>query len=197
MSTSREPTSLEQLLDRLGEAAQERDRVSLDAVLRVVGRRSFGVLLLAAGLITLAPLIGDIPGVPTVMGLFVVLIALQLLLGRERFWLPGWLLGRSVRADHLRRALVWMRRPARFVDRFLRPRLTFLTAGPAAYAIAAMCILIAAVMPVMEFVPFSANAAGVALTSFGLSLIVRDGLLAMLASGCVLVTVGLMAYHLV
>lgn len=74
-----------------------------------------------------------------------------------------------------------MKPAARFVDRLLRPRLTILTQGAGTYAIAALCLGIAATMPVMEMVPFSANAAGLALTVFGLSLVARDGLLALFA----------------
>jgi hypothetical protein len=39
----------------------------LEAILDIVGRRSFSPVLLIAGLITLAQLISDFPGVPTLM----------------------------------------------------------------------------------------------------------------------------------
>jgi hypothetical protein len=55
VSRDQEVTNLEQLLDRIGKATQDDDRVSLGAVLDVVGRRSFGPLLLLAGLVPLAP----------------------------------------------------------------------------------------------------------------------------------------------
>lgn len=76
--------------------------------------------MLLAGLITLAPVIGDIPGVPTIVGAVVFLFAGQLLFGRKCFWLPRWLLRRSIARDRLDVALGWLRRPARFCDRFLR-----------------------------------------------------------------------------
>src|SRR5690606_34742905 len=83
--TNERPTNLEQLLDRIGEAARQHQDggVSLDAILDEIGRRSFGPLLLVAGLITLAPIIGDIPGVPGLMGLLVLLIAGQVLFHHE------------------------------------------------------------------------------------------------------------------
>jgi hypothetical protein len=74
-----------EVLDRISETAPENGRVSLGAILEVVGRRSLGPLLLMAGLVLLAPIIGDIPGVPTAIGLVVLLIAVQLLLRREHF----------------------------------------------------------------------------------------------------------------
>ncbi len=177
----KELTSLEQLLDCIGKANTSRGQVSLGAILEAMGSRSFGPLLLVAGLIILAPFIGGIPGVPTTMAILVLLSAGQLLFRREQFWLPRWLLKRSVARDKLCRGLKWLRRPAQFLDRVTRPRLTVFTQGAGIYVIAIACIAIAAVTPVMEFVPFSANGAGAALTAFGLALLARDGFLALLA----------------
>lgn len=144
----------------------------------------------------LAPVIGDIPGVPSIMGVLVVLTAGQLLFRRNHFWLPQWLLKRSVAQNKLCKTLEWLRRPARFVDRLLRPRLTMLTYRTGSYVIAIVCIVIAAATPVMEAVPFSANVAGAAITAFGLALIAHDGLLALLAFVFTAMTGGLIVYNL-
>ena len=74
-----EPTSVGELLDRIDEAANREEQVSVDSILDQVGHRSFGPMLLFAGLVMLAPVIGDIPSVPTLMGTLVVLTAGQLL----------------------------------------------------------------------------------------------------------------------
>jgi hypothetical protein len=50
-----------------------------------------------------------------------------------------------------------------------------LTRDAGTYVIAIACLAIAAAMPPMEVVPFSANGAGAALTAFGLALIAHDG----------------------
>ncbi|MFP4561281.1 MAG: exopolysaccharide biosynthesis protein [Thiohalorhabdus sp.] len=193
---SQDPQSLEELLDQIGEAASEQGQVSMDAILESVGRRSFGPILLLAGIITLAPIVGDLPGMPTIMGILVLLTAGQLLFQREYFWLPSWMLNRAVGQDGLRKALDWMRPPARFLDRWTRPRLRMFAQGTGFYAIAAVCVLIAFGMPVMEVVPFSANGAGAALLAFGLSLIARDGLLALVAFVVTGLTAGAVAYTL-
>jgi hypothetical protein len=191
-----DPSNLEQLLDRIGEAPEDEGRVSLDAILDVVGRRSFGPVLLVAGLITLAPIIGDIPGVPTIMGILILLVAGQVLFRHEHFWLPGWVLRRSISRDKLTKALGWLQRPARFIDRLLRPRLTVLTRPIGAYVIAFMCLQIALIMPFMEVVPFSANAAGLVLAAFGLALIACDGVLALIAYATLALSLGIAAYTL-
>jgi hypothetical protein len=184
---SESTAGLERLLDRLRETEAEagaeagRDQISFDAILDAVGRRSFGPLLLLAGVVTLPPLVGDIPGVPTLMGLFVVLTAAQLLLGRDNFWLPGWLLRRSVDRSKIENGISWLRRPAGWIDRVLRPRLSFLVEGPGTWVVGVASLLVALAMPPMELVPFSANIAGLALSALGLALITKDGLLAIVA----------------
>lgn len=190
-------TTLEQLIVRLREASQGVDRVSLRAIIESVGSRSFGPLLLIAGVITVMPIIGDIPGVPTAMAVVVLLTSIQLLLHREYFWLPDWLLNRSVSRKTFIKALQWSLSPAHFIDRLLRPRLVFLTRRAGVYLIAVMCIVIAAAMPPMEVVPFSATGAGAALSAFGLSLIAQDGLLALLAFALTVGTLGFVAYQLI
>lgn len=192
---AKEPENLKQLLDRIDEAANGREVVLLESILNAVGRRSFGPLLLLAGVILVSPLSG-IPALPTTMSLLVLLTAVQLLAGRERFWLPRWILKRSITRNNLDKALRCLRPVAGFVDRFLRTRLTGLIHGGGIYVIAVICAVIAAGIPVMELVPFSATSAGAALTAFGLSLIARDGFLALTAFLFTVATLGAVAHAL-
>lgn len=182
MSKNKNPENLEQLLDQIGKGINEEDdQVFLEDILEVVGRRSFGPLLLVAGVITMTPVIGDIPGVPTIMGCIVFLIAIQLLFRAKHFWLPDILLKRSAEPVKVRKGVEWIRPPAKFIDGFLRPRLTIFTEGPAIYVIAVICLVIAVSMPLIDVVPFSGYVAGLALTAFGLSIMAHDGLVALLA----------------
>ena len=114
----------------------------------------------------------------------------------EHFWLPRWLLNRSVSHDKLEKALKWMRKPARFIDRGLKPRLTMFTSGVGAYVIAIICAQVAVAMPFMEVVPFSANLAGLVLTIFGLALIACDGQLALVAFFVLAASLGVLVYNL-
>lgn len=193
---SGEATNLEELFDQIENADSEGGKVSVNAILDEVGHRSFGPLLLLAGVITLAPIIGDIPGMPTIMALIVILTAGQLLFRRKYFWMPEWLLKRSVSRDKLTKGLGWMRKPARYIDRWIQPRLTIFVKGAGTYLIAVVCLIIALAMPVMEVVPFSANGAGAALTAFGLALIARDGLLSLIALVFAMGTLGMVIYNL-
>lgn len=181
-------TNLQQLLDQIRASAGSSGQVSVNDILNGVGERSFGPVLLLAGLITLTPLIGDIPGVPTILGLIVLLTLGQLLFQRHSIWLPSWISQRSVPRDKLLKGLDWLQKPARFLDRWTGPRLVFLVDGPGLYVMATLCMLVAMAMPAMEVVPFSANGAGAALMAFGLAIVARDGLLAVVATSLTLLT---------
>lgn len=194
MSMVQELTNLEGLLDRIGNAARDLDRVTLGAVVEAIGSRAFGPLLVMVGIILVSPLSG-IPGVPTTMGIVVMLIAMQLLLRRKKFWLPDWLLRRSIARNRLDKSIAWLRTPACFIDRWLRPRLTILTRGFGVFPIPIICIIIAVSLPVMELVPFSATSAGFILTAFGLSLISHDGFLALVAFILTAITFVFVVYY--
>lgn len=194
-ATASEISNLEDLLERISEAEEDDGRVSLEAILEAIGRRSFGPLILFAGLVTLSP-VGDIPGVPTMVAVLVLLVTIQLLAGRRYFWLPGWLLRRSLTKKRLNKAISWMDRPAKVVDRLVRPRLVVLSTGRGVYVVAAACAMIALAMPPMELVPFTATGAGAALSAFGLALIAHDGVLAILAMAFSVVTLGSIGYQL-
>jgi hypothetical protein len=170
---------LQQLLERLDQAACG-ERPDVECMIEAVGRSSFGALLLLGGLITVSPL-DIIPGIPTLIAVVVLIVCVQLLVGRRYFWLPSWVLRRSISGRRFRQALSWLRKPARFGDRLVRPRLTALTGEAGIKVIAVASIAVACAMPVMEVVPFSANLAGIALTAFGLAVIAHDGLLALVA----------------
>lgn len=182
MEEKPQPKNLNELLDRFDEAAEDKKDVSLDDIMDAVGRRSFGPMLLLAGLVVSAPGVGDIPGVPTLLGLFVLIVAVQLLFGRDHFWLPKWLLNRSVSREKLKKmtSSKWVRKPAKFVDHLLKERLKIFTGKKAAYAIAIVSSAMSLAMPLTELVPLSANGVGAGLVAFGVSLIARDGLMALI-----------------
>lgn len=172
--------SLGDVLDRLELAQKDGEVVRIEALLEAMGRRSFGPMLLVPGLLVLSPISG-IPGVPTLSGAIVFLIAIQLLIGRKYFWLPGWILNRGISYKLFKRSLAVMRPIARVVDKVLRQRLVWIAESAGVHVVAAACVLVAVTMPPLELLPFAATAAGVAITAFGLALIGRDGVLGIIA----------------
>lgn len=118
----REEQSLEDLLQDLERTAAENGpKVAVEDIYHAIGMRSFGPLLFIAGLLAITPISG-IPDVPSALGLAVVLIAGQMLIGRDAFWLPKRFLKLKVSADKLGKSAAFARKPARFIDRLARPR---------------------------------------------------------------------------
>lgn len=184
-----EPQNLKTLLQLLEEAGEPEEPISIEGMLEATGQRSFGALLLIPGLLLFSPLSG-IPGLPTFFAVMIGLIAMQLLVGRTHFWLPKWLLNRCASRSKYDRAIAFLKRPARLIDRVIRHRLTVLTEGIAVYINALVCLLIAVAMPPLELIPFGNSVAGAALTCLGLGTMARDGALVIAA----LLPLGLLAY---
>lgn len=195
MAQDEEVHNLEQMLERIGQAVRNKEIITLGEVIEAVGSRSFGPLLLMAGTVSVSPLSG-IPGMPTTMGVLVFLIGIQLLVGRRHFWLPGWMLHRSISYHKMLQSLKWLMPGARFIDRWLRPRLTVLVQNGGSYLLATVCVVVSLTMPALELVPFAATSAGLVVATSGLALIARDGLLALFALVFTVVIIGFAVYGL-
>ncbi|HEY0962089.1 MAG TPA: exopolysaccharide biosynthesis protein [Pseudomonadales bacterium] len=183
---------LASLIERVEQLTYINGEVCLDDLVQVVGKRWFGPLLMIPGLVLVVPGVGDIPGVGALMGLVVLLLSIQAMFDRKRVWLPRWLACRNVSERKVLKAIRWVRKPAAFIDRHTRRRMTWAVKHSSMYVIAATCILIAAIIPVLELVPGSGMLAGTAITNFGLALLAHDGLIALVAIGFSLGVIGML-----
>lgn len=188
-----EPHSVGDVLDKLRELADEGD-VQIGHATEAFGSRSYGPFLVIVPLIDISP-VGGIPGLPTAMALVVFLIAIQIVLGRKHLWLPGFIAKRTVSADKVRKVADKTRGVANFLDRWFHGRLPALTQGPFVRAAGVAIILMTFAVPPLELLPFATTAPMVAILAFGLALMVRDGVLmiiaTVLAAGAVAVGFGL------
>jgi hypothetical protein len=82
------------VLDTLADAGDE-DEVTIGQILDAFGDRSLAPVLLVPAMLTASPISG-IPGVPTVTGIIVALIVVQMLMGRDTLWVPKALARRGV-----------------------------------------------------------------------------------------------------
>ncbi|MEM6330429.1 MAG: exopolysaccharide biosynthesis protein [Planctomycetota bacterium] len=182
MTNQTDTQSLTGVVDDLQDKAAEDGDLSVDDALDEFAGRLFGPLLMLPGFVTLSPL-GYIPTVPTLMALLVILVTGQLLVGLQHPWVPGFLASRSVDEERYRRAVEKSRSWLTWVDRLTSQRLTWLVTGPMKYAIAAVCTLVALMLPPLEFLPMACMAPGAALLLLGLAITAKDGLLAILGLG--------------
>lgn len=172
-STVAQALTVNAVLDRLL-ASIAGERVSVAEIVAGLGERSFAPLLLLPALILVSP-ISSIPGMPTMGALIIGLVTVQMLLGRSSLWLPGALARRSIPAKRMQLAVKWLRRPAGWVDRNIRPRLVHLARRPLSYIALLVCLCVTLTMPLMEFVPALATVAASAITLFAIGLMTLDG----------------------
>ena len=175
-----EPHSIEDVLDRVETLGEQRDKVRVGDALDRFGRRSFGPILLLLPLIELSP-IGGIPGLPTFLALMIALIAGQLVFGRDHVWLPKFIERRAIEGDKLARAAHRLDGAATRVDGWFHGRLRRLTRGVWQRAAGLVVIALCASVPPLELIPFASSAPMIAIAAFGLALMVRDGLLMLIA----------------
>jgi len=158
------------------------DTVSVGDLLNAVGRRSYGPVLMLLGFIAISPLT-IIPGANWLIALVTLIFAVQLLIGKNFPWVPR----KAIEFSFPRSALVkgveigspWAGR----IDKFLKPRLTFLTDPPFAQLVALVCIAAALITFPLGFVPFGPLLPGLTILLFGLGLTSRDGFVLILAGG--------------
>lgn len=167
---------LADVLDALRELGESKDQVSVADIREQFGERSVGPFLIVPALLELSP-IGAVPGFPTLLALIIIAFSVQILFGRRHLWLPGFIERRELPGPKLAKGMSTLRPAAAWVDRFIKHRLPALTRKPFRMLIAVLCIVLCAVVPLLEVVPFASSVPMGAIVMFGLGLIGRDGLL--------------------
>ena len=94
-------------------------RVSVRCIHDALGERGFAALLVIFAAFNLIPLP---PGASTFLGLPMVIVATQMMMGTRRPWLPAFLLNRSISAEQFRVAMAWVVPRLVRIERLIRPR---------------------------------------------------------------------------
>ena len=151
----------------------------------VLQDRAFAVLIVLLGLPNCLPMP---PPIPLICGLLLALVAAQIILGRPTPWLPGVLLRRSIASSDVDRAVARAMPAFRRLERFSRPRMTFLD-NPLAMRVMGIVVFIMA-LGLLFAPPFVGQIPlGIAVCLVGLGLVERDGLVVL--GGLIIGSVGL------
>lgn len=186
--------SLTDILDALEEAATG-PTVAISDILEEIGDRSFAPIILVPALILVSPLSG-IFGLPTIGAIFMLLVTLQKLLGRDHVWFPDFLKRRKVTSDRLSKAVSWLRRPVTWVDTQTHKRLTVLVSRPANIVTLLLIVCICIIIPFLEVLPMVTSIFALAISLFSIGLLARDGLFTLLGYTQVALSGGLVLWLL-
>jgi hypothetical protein len=148
------------------------DGLTLREIRDRLDERAFGLMILILAIPCLVP---ALYGVPQIVGVPILMLAGQMLVGRQEPWLPEALLKRTVSKAMLDRMADFAVKRMGWFERLSRPRLKMFADGVAEQAAAAFMILatVTIVLPLTNTIP------SVALALLAVGLIQRDGLFVM------------------
>lgn len=184
--------ALSDVLDQLQDSV-EGESIRVQDVVEHLGHRSFASVMLIFSLISTSPA-SAIPGITAIVAVIVFILVVQMLIGRKCLWLPGFITRRRMSKAKLCKGIAWLRKPVHFVERFLKPRLTFFFHRPWLYVPLALVLVLTLFMPFMEVVPTSGSIASAVIALFAAGLLTRDGAL-VIASLLVLSGIPLAVWH--
>jgi len=151
------------------------ETVTLGWVLEQLNERAFGLFLLVLALPCCIPFLY---GIPQVVALPLMLISVQILMGRHVPWLPARLAARTVSSADLhnlaQRAGPWLRR----IETVSSPRLGLLTRAPLDQVVGAALVLFSA--SILVPIPGTNTVPGIAVVAIAMGLLQRDGILVIL-----------------
>lgn len=176
-STAAQATSVNEIVDRLAELADQ-DRIIVGEMVDAFGSQSFLPLLMIPALLVVSPLSG-IPLFSSACGITIAAISVQMVAGRQRLWLPQFVVRRSLEGERARDAIERLHGVASWLDHHAQDRFRPLLRWPGRKLIQALCLLCGIAMPFLEVVPFSSSVLGAAVLLFATALLLRDGLFAL------------------
>ena len=168
--------------------ADEREYVTVGEMAGRFGGRAFGALLFIFAVPNLLPLP---PGSTTILGAPLLLLSPQLAIGLSRPWLPRFVNERPIRRADLARAFAKVLPTLRRIETVSGPRLTWLF-GPIGDRVTGLICTALALVLVLP-IPLGNVAPSIIIALFGLALVQRDGVLALITTALTLGSAWLMA----
>ena len=144
--------------------------------MRILGDKTFGAAILVFALPVLLPLP---PGSPFILGLPLIFITAQLMLGRRTLWLPAFVGSRRIPLDRLRPTLGRAADGLSRAEGFFKSRHPLFCTARADRLTGAACLALSVVMFLP--IPLASLLPALALSAFALGLVRNDGI--MIASG--------------
>lgn len=147
-----------------------RSRISVGDLVQNLKFRAFGAMLLIFALPNALP---ALPGTSAILGLPLLYLTFQLMLGRAA-WLPGFISNRSMQREDMAKLIAKMSPWLHRAERLLVPRLLWVTSPVAERVIGALCLVLAIVLVLP--IPLGNMLPALAISLMALGLLEKDGL---------------------
>jgi len=163
------PTRTSDLLIQLADAS-DADDMSIGEVLEALSDRAFGMILLILALPCAVPFVYIIPQIVSVP---MMLIALQIMLGRHTLWMPAGLKARTFPRASFRSLAVRAKKYLGWAEAISAPRLGALTRGRWEQLFG-LFMVVFAISVALPF-PLTNTTPGIAIVIMSIGFIERDG----------------------
>lgn len=169
--------SVSRLLVAFARSGRE-ERIDLGSLVAALERRGHGVLLVLFGLPNLIP--NPVPGLSAVFGIPLAILSVQMIRQQPHPWLPRWLARREIERDAYCRIVGRAAPRLVRVEHILRPRLSFMLTPVAISLMASLCLVLSLLLALP--IPLTGSLLSAPIVLFGLALIQRDGVSALIAA---------------
>jgi len=153
------------------------NKVTLFDIKTALHERGFGILIIIFSLPLSVP-IPVPPGYTTILSIPLILFSLQLLFGFDSPWMPSWLERRSFQRSTLALVVEKTSPVLEKIEKFMKPRLSFIFYGPGEKILAFMMLLCAIIIALP--LPFTHFLPAIGTTLISLSIMSKDGFLSIL-----------------
>jgi hypothetical protein len=172
--------ALQQLVDN---AAKEK-KMTYGSIVAELGNQGFGLIIVLFALPSALP-ISVVPGFSFIFGLPIVFVALQIIMGKNRLWLPKYLSEKEVNKEKLVQIIKKTLPYLKYIEKLLKPRISFMT-SPIAERMHGLMLLMLSLLLLLP-IPMSNFIFAALIILFGLGLTGEDGLCLIVAySGAIL-----------
>lgn len=160
----------------LAAVSGEAEAVTIGEIAGALDARAFGLSTLMFSIPSLLPMP---PGLPTLVGVALLVVSVQMVAGRRELWLPAFLTKRSMSRKMLVGGFERLTPHLEAAERFARPRLLFMTGGRATVGVGLIVLLMAIVL-ILPLPPGGNFPPALACAILGLGLAERDGVIVLI-----------------
>jgi hypothetical protein len=159
-------------------AQHQEDEIYVRDLLHEMGDRAFGPTLLICALPEALPL--PMAGMSAFVGIPLILVSTQLVIGFRQPWLPHWLLKRSFKRQHFEKLVRKALHLIEKLEKALKPRWQFFT-NPTFERLIGLLLLFLAVIIALP-IPFANMVPAIVIALICLGMIERDGVVIAISS---------------
>lgn len=178
-SPNDQPPPVSEALNRVVEDHKQQQEISVEQLMTALHERGFGLLMAVLVLPNCVP-VPIPPGMSTVFSIPLLFISVQMLIGLDHPWLPEWLRRKRIGHGMLARAVRAVAPRLRWLEKFLRPRLSFASSKAGERVVGLFWLVfslaVAVPLPATNFVP------GVSILIMALGLLNKDGVVMLIGA---------------